>query len=244
MAGLFHGPAICGKILHPLFGQYAVPTSFLKAPPILLTLLLLAACSVQPINGELRTKDNRPLLFSAQDKQLLLTPGKLSAFIDDQPASAESIRLKNDKGQIDIPTRPENFQLNHFQIDGAHAKTSTDLKGVWREQTLQVGPQQEFESCTTAGFCPQVVEILLCPNHSSGKRGDGCKRYYETQMRFAPDCPGHRPVENTYQTYTLTLELEFLDSTSKTERLAQFSGSSSPRQRIVSRRALGPCLLP
>jgi len=218
--------------------------SIKRVPSALLLLLVLTGCSLQPINGELRTKDDRPLLFSAQGKQLLLTPGKLSAFLEDQPASADSIRLKNDKGQIDIPTRPENFQLNHFQIDGAQAKTSTDLKGVWREQTLHLGTQQEFESCTTVGFCPQVVEILLCPNHGSNKRGDGCKRYYETQMRFAPDCPGHRPVENTYQTYTLTLELEFLDTASKTERLAQFAGSSTPRKRIVSRRALGPCLLP
>jgi len=213
------------------------------SPYLFCLLALLTGCSLQPIQGDLQIRDNRPLPFATRDQQTLLTPGKAAVFIADAPASASSFRLKHASGEIRIPTRPEDFTHNHFRIDRAVAGTSTDLRGVWREQTLQVMPVQEFEQCTAPGLCPQLVEVLICPDKGTGKHGDGCRRHFETQLRYAWNCPGLRPVENTYQTYTVSLELEFVDTVEASEPLARFSGTSTPRKRVVTHRDLGPCVV-
>lgn len=203
---------------------------------------MLSGCSLYPIQGQLRTKDNQPLLLSSQDEQLLLVPGRLSAEIGENPARHGNIRLRNDKGEIRITTRPEDFQYNHFLINSDQAKLSANIKGVWREDTSHLGSVQEVERCTTMGVCAHTVEVSECPNKESKKRDKDCIRYYETRMKFSLTCPGQRLVENTYQTYTRTLELEFLDTRNQ-DRLAQFEGSSAPRRRLVTQRELGPCLL-
>lgn len=206
-------------------------------------LFILAGCAAHPINGQFQTKDNQALLFSADGDQLLLTPGPLSADFGERPDTSGHIRLKNAKGEVTIKTIPENFTYNHFQIDKTPGKLSTDLKGVWRENTQQVYSAREVEYCTAPGYCPQSVKVVICPDKNDNKRGNGCHTHYETRMLHAWDCPGHKLVEKTYQSYTVSLELEFLNPANKTDRLAHFQGTSIPRKRVVSRQEIAPCLV-
>jgi len=205
-------------------------------------MLLTTACSSPPIVGMLQTTDNKPLLLSTGGDKLLLTPGTLSAELGEHPERSGSIRLKNAQGEIAIKTRPEDFTYNHFLIRRDAGQLSSTLKGAWREETLQINARDELEACTTPGICLQTEQIIVCPDNGRGKQGKDCQIFYQTLLRYAPDCPGYLPVHKTYQHYVVTLDLEFLANTDPADRQGSFQGRSAPQQRVVSRQETGPCL--
>lgn len=212
-----------------------------------LPFLLCIACSSPPIVGQLKTIDNQPFLLHAHGERLPLTPGLLSAEIGRKPETHGKLELKNNHGEIAIKTRPEHFQLNHFELPHREGELSSTIRGVWREETRQIYSTDELEHCTGYGFCLQSFPERICPSKQDQKRGKNCETIYVSRWVYAHNCPGRQPYHNTYQQYVTTLALEFLNPDKLTGQLTpqgSFEGSSQLQTRKVSSKELGPCVVP
>lgn len=222
-----------------------MPRPDAKLSMLMLAAGLLAACSSPPIVGQLRTPDNQPFVLSAQGERLLLSPGPLSAEIGRKPETHGKLELKNSQGEISIKTRPENFQLNHFELPPKEGELSSTIRGVWREETQQVYSADELEHCTGPGYCLVSVPEKVCPSKEEQKRGKDCRTIYVDRWQYSYSCPGRQLFNNTYQWFVTTLELEFLEAlgAGKLRPQGNFQGSSAPQKRLVTSRELGPCIV-
>lgn len=180
-----------------------------------------AMAQAEGIKGNLKlTNGSRPVVLVDKDNlKQELGAGRYDVRLSNQSKSMAYTNLEtNQKVTVKVTSGFPGGDLRNFSMKGAAFGQSVDFRGITRD--LPVGPVRRY-----------ITE-------------DSCRVYYPGCGQFG--CMGWQTVEERIQTYSRIFKLDFIDPAGldpNANVMAQFQGTVSTENRVLSSYPLGPCRL-
>lgn len=212
-----------------------------------LVCIALAGCGGMSGEGQLRTRDGKPL-WLADDAVLRQGPVRLK--FDPDPWLMGRLRLYNADSGFSVRVPAGAYAGNSFALDSEDSGLAYDIRTRWREVQAETLDRDRRQSCTTSGYCSKTVQRLDCgrktyregtKRYRQHEDDEGCEEESAVEWGNFSDCPGHRRVRQRYQVYKLLVSIDFREPFAERPLVAEFDGETRYDQRLVDTLYRGDC---